>query len=107
MRRGTSAVISLFTIALAAASPAAAAVVKVEMKGIGFSPAKVAAKVGDTIEWTNRDFVVHSATARDKSWDVDIQANKSGRTVMKKAGKIAYYCRYHPNMTGEIDVSAK
>lgn len=107
MKHGVSIVLSFFAIAIAAASPAAAAVVKVEMKGIGFAPAKISAKVGDTVEWTNRDFVVHSATARDKSWDVSIPANKSGRAVMKKAGKIAYYCRYHPNMTGEIDVAAK
>src|SRR5689334_603635 len=107
MRRSVSTAVSLFAVAMAAAFPAAAAVVKVEMKGIGFTPTKVSAKVGDTIEWANRDFVVHSATARDKSWDVNIPANQSGRTVMKKAGKIAYYCRYHPNMTGEIDVAAK
>ena len=105
MRHGASVAISILAIALAAACPAAAAVVKVEMKGIGFAPIKISAKVGDTIEWTNRDFVVHSATARDKSWDVDTPPNKSGRTAMKKAGKIAYYCRYHPNMTGEIDVA--
>ena len=67
MRRRVSTVVSLFAVAMAAASPAAAAVVKVEMKGIGFTPAKISAKVGDTIEWTNKDFVVHSATARDKS----------------------------------------
>ena len=105
MRHSTYVAISLFAIALAAASRAAATVVKVEMKGIGFLPTKISAKVGDTIEWTNRDFVVHSATARDKSFDVDIQANKSSSRVMKQAAKIAYYCRYHPNMTGEIDVS--
>jgi plastocyanin len=107
MRRSVPVCISLFAIAVAVPSPAPAAVVKVEMRGIGFAPAKISAKVGDTVEWTNRDFVVHSATARDKSWDVGIPANKSGRAVMKKAGKIAYYCRYHPNMTAEIDVTAK
>jgi len=32
---------------------------------------------------------------------------RGGRTVLKKAGKIAYYCRFHPNMTAEIDVAAK
>lgn len=92
---------------LAAVTPAAAGVVHVDMKGIGFTPPKISAKVGDTIEWANHDFVLHSATARDRSFDVNVTANKSGRTVLKKAGKIAYYCRYHPNMTGEIDVTAR
>jgi plastocyanin len=50
---------------------------------------------------------VHSATARDNTFDVNVTVSKSGRTVLKKGGKIAYYCRYHPNMTAEIDVVAK
>ena len=99
--------VAVFVITLAAATPAAAGLVHVDMKGIGFAPAKISAKVGDTVEWANHDFVLHSATARDHSFDVNVTANKSGRTVLKKAGKVAYYCRYHPNMTGEIDVTAR
>ena len=38
----------------------------------------VSARVGDTIEWTNNDFVVHTATARNKDWDVTISAKGSG-----------------------------
>jgi plastocyanin len=99
--------IAIFVILPAAAIPAAARVIHVEMKGIGFAPAKVAAKVGDTIEWSNKDFVAHTATARDHSFDVTIPANKTASMVLKKPGRIAYYCRFHPNMTAEIDVSAK
>jgi plastocyanin len=65
------------------------------------------AKVGDTVEWSNKDFVVHTATARDHSFDVKVEANKTGSAVLKRAGKIAYCCRFHPNMTGEIDVDTK
>jgi plastocyanin len=107
MRRSVFVSVFVMAIAFAAASPAAAAVVKIEIKGIAFPPAKATAKVGDTVEWTNKDFVAHTATARDKSFDVNLPPAKSGRTVLKKPGKIAYYCRYHPNMTAEIDVSAK
>jgi len=108
MRFRLASRVAVLAIALAAAEPVVAAgVVHVDMKGIGFTPAKISAKVGDIVEWTNRDFVVHSATARDNSFDVNVTASKSGRTVIKKAGKIAYYCRYHPNMTAEIDVVAK
>lgn len=102
-----AAVSFLFAITLAAVSPAAAGVLRVEASGIAFVPAKVSAKVGDTVEWTNKDFVVHSATARNGDWDVNLPVHKTGRAQLKKAGKIAYYCRLHPNMTGEIDVSAK
>lgn len=108
MRRAGAALSTLLLLlGSAAASPAAAATVRVEVKGIAFAPAKAAARVGDTIEWTNKDFVVHSATARRGGWDVNLPPGKSGRTVLIKAGKVAYYCRYHPNMTGEIDVAPK
>ncbi len=107
MRVGLTALPIVFVVTLAAASPAAAAVVKLDIKGIAFPPTKVWVKVGDTVEWTNKDFVAHTATARDGSFNVDLPAGKSGRAVLKKAGAVHYYCRYHPNMTAEIVVRAK
>jgi plastocyanin len=74
------------------------------MKGIGFAPKQVTVHVGDTLEWANQDIVAHTATAKDKSWDVNVLPGKSGRTVMKTAGTFDYICRYHPNMTGEVVV---
>jgi len=103
----TAAFSLLVALALAAVEPAAAGVVRVDASGIAFAPAKVSAKVGDTVVWTNKDFVVHSATAKAGGFDVNLPVHKTGQTVLKKAGKIAYYCRLHPNMTGEIDVSSK
>jgi plastocyanin len=74
------------------------------MKGIGYEPRQVTVHVGDTLEWANQDIVAHTATAKDKSWDVNVLPGKSGRTVMKAAGTFDYICRYHPNMTGEVIV---
>jgi len=74
------------------------------MKGIGYTPQQVTIHVGDTLEWANQDIVAHTATAKDKSWDVNVLPGRSGRVVMKSAGTFSYICRYHPNMTGEIDV---
>ena len=67
----------------------------------------LAPAVGDTIEWINRDILAHTATARNDDWEVTIEPEKTARTVLSKAGTIEYYCRYHPNMTGRIVVSAK
>jgi plastocyanin len=74
------------------------------MKGIGYQPRQVTVHVGDTLEWANQDIVAHTATAKDKSWDVNVLPGKNGRTVMKAAGTFDYICRYHPNMTGEVIV---
>ena len=44
------------------------------MKGIAFEPKQVTVHVGDALEWANQDIVAHTATARDKSWDVNVLA---------------------------------
>jgi plastocyanin len=59
-------------------------------------------KVGDTIVWANRDIVPHTATARDHSFDVTLQPNQAKRIVIRHAGNIAFYCRYHPAMQGTL-----
>jgi len=76
----------------------------VAMKSIAFEPKQVTVHVGDTLEWANQDIVAHTATAKDKSWDVNVLPGKNGRLVMKAAGTFDYICRYHPNMIGEIIV---
>ena len=89
----------------ACAVPAQAATIHVTIDKMLFSPAQVNAKVGDTIEWTNKDFLQHSATAADKSWDVVLPQNKTGHIVVKAPGTIDYICKYHPNMKGKIIVA--
>jgi plastocyanin len=91
-------------ILLATASPAIAEIFKVEIKGLLFSPVDISAHVGDTVEWTNQDFVLHSATARDHQWDVLLPAHGVGRVTLDKPGSIEYYCRFHPNMKGNIAI---
>ncbi|HZA00879.1 MAG TPA: cupredoxin domain-containing protein [Hyphomicrobiaceae bacterium] len=89
------------------ASSCAAEAVRVTVDKLTFAPAQISAHVGDTIEWVSTDFLAHTATARNKEWDVVLQPNGSGRVTVKSAGSIEYYCRFHPNMVGRISVSAK
>ena len=91
-------------ILLATASPVIAEIFKVEIKGLLFSPRDISAHVGDTVEWTNQDFVIHSATARDHQWDVMLPVHGVGRVTLDKPGSLEYYCRFHPNMKGNITV---
>ncbi len=77
----------------------------ITMNDVKFGPVPAGIRVGDTVVWDNRDIVPHTATARDGSFDVVIPAGRSARTVMRKAGTIAFYCRYHPDMTGRLVVS--
>jgi len=81
-------------------------VIQVTIDQLIFSPIEIEAKVGDTIEWTNKDIVAHTAMVRD-DWDVIIAANKSASFVLQKAGTFEYYCRFHPNMKWHIIVNPK
>jgi plastocyanin len=85
-------------------APPAGTTESILMKGIAFAPNQVTVHVGDTLEWANQDIVAHTATAKDKSWDVNVLPGKNGRMVMKAAGTFDYICRYHPNMMGKIIV---
>ena len=86
--------------------PAFAETIQVTVDKLVFSPAVITAKIGDTIEWINKDILAHTATVKG-DWDVMIPAKKSGSFVLKKAGDVEYYCRFHPNMKGRISVAPK
>ncbi len=36
-----------------------------------------------------------------------IAPKKTARLVLKKAGDVEYFCRFHPNMKGRIAVASK
>jgi plastocyanin len=92
---------------LLAAVPVAGASARnytVVIEKMKFGPAPGALRVGDTIVWDNRDIFQHSATAADKSFDVDLKAGQKKTTVLRKVGTIAFDCKYHPGMRGVLKV---
>ena len=88
----------------AMAVPAHAATIQIVMENLVISPAEATAKVGDTIEWINKDVFAHTATARNGDFDVTQPPKKSATFVLKKAGTVEYYCRFHPNMKATLKV---
>jgi plastocyanin len=83
---------------------AGAAIIQISMENLVISPVEASAKVGDTIEWINKDIFGHTATARNGDWDVTIPPKKTVTLVLKKAGAIEYYCRFHPNMKAKLTI---
>ena len=84
---------------------AGAATIQISMEDLVISPAEASAKVGDTIEWINKDVFAHTATARNGDFDVTLPPNKTATVVLKKAGSIHYYCRFHPNMKATLTIA--
>jgi plastocyanin len=101
------AVIALAVMSSGAAS-AVPPTIKITIAGMAFSAPEVTVRVGDTIEWINKDVVDHTSTEKKASlWNVSIAPGKSEKVVMKKAGTFDYYCRYHPNMVARVIVSGR
>ena len=89
----------------AMAVPAHAATVQIVMENLVISPAEASARVGDTIELVNKDVLAHTATAKNGDFDVTMPPKKSVTYVLKKAGTVEYYCRFHPNMKAVLTVA--
>jgi plastocyanin len=104
MQPGRILPIAVVMMSVACVVPAHAETVRVVIKGLGFEPARISARVGDTVEWVNEDILAHTATVRG-DWDVLIPPKKTVGFVLKKPGDVEYFCRFHPNMTARIAIA--
>ena len=78
---------------------------EIEIDKLAFGPAPDALHVNDIVEWVNADFFQHTASATNGSFDVDLPAGAKGRTILKRAGVVDYFCRFHPGMKGRLEVA--
>ena len=77
----------------------------VAIRGFAFQPETLTVAQGDTIVWTNDDAVPHTATARDTTWDSgSVSSGATWRLVADRPGVQSYYCLFHPNMRGTVEV---
>ncbi|MDO8310966.1 MAG: hypothetical protein Q7T25_03405, partial [Sideroxyarcus sp.] len=60
----------IIAIALSTGAVSAhAEIITVKIEKMAFTPAEINAKVGDTIEWINKDILIHTATVKG-GWEV-------------------------------------
>ena len=86
------------------AVPARAETIVVVIEKLAFTPPTINARVGDTIEWVNKDVFAHTATVRG-DWEVMIPPNKTVAQTVTAAETVDFYCRFHPNMKGHLAVA--
>ncbi len=106
-RAYAASALALASVVLAGAVPAgggAGEVIRIAIGDLSFSPESVTAKPGDTIEWVNGDFIDHTATDAAAHFDLAMAPGETQRVKLQEPGIITYICRYHPNMTGRIEV---
>ena len=101
----------VLALAVGAGTPAVGAqpaprTIHVDIHGFQFVPARVDAHVGDTIEWTNKDFAPHTASDAGGKWTTAALNNGAiGRVEVKTPGTFAYRCNFHQQMKGTIVVT--
>jgi plastocyanin len=105
------ALIASTAASLLLSNPAAAApqthakthVIVMDKMKFGSVPANM--RRGDTILWVNRDMFRHSATAANKSFEVDLPPKTQKRMTIRASGVIKFTCKYHPGMRGVLRVA--
>jgi FtsP/CotA-like multicopper oxidase with cupredoxin domain len=71
-----------------------------------YSPLAVQVNSGDTITWTNDDFVAHTVTDIKESFDSGfIQAGSTWSHTFEESGEWDYFCTLHPWMKGAVSVN--
>lgn len=71
-----------------------------------YTPNKVEIRVGDTVEWTNKDTITHTVTFT-KGMTVDsgpFEEDKTWKYTFNKAGEFEYFCTLHTYMGGKVEV---
>jgi plastocyanin len=98
---------TIVAICIAACSGAHAAgkTHTVRIEGMKFVPERLEVAAGDTVVWTNKDFLPHSVTASEARVESgDLAPNKSWRFIARNKGEMHYICRLHPVMNGVLVV---
>jgi len=69
-----------------------------------FVPVDLEIKVGDTVEWVNKD---DEHTVTFENGDFNERLGEGGTTsyVFTEGGEFRYFCTIHPGMQGEVVVS--
>lgn len=81
-------------------------VTKVDIKDFKFLPPDDEVKVGQSIDFTNRDTAKHTATSQPQgTFDSgDLGKNQTKPVKFTKPGTYTYYCVYHAFMKGKVKV---
>ena len=77
---------------------------------MAFNPASVTIATGDTVKWTNKMAMAHTATADNDEFDSgNIKPNGGTFThtfpTSHPSGSVPYHCEIHPFMTGTVAVT--
>jgi plastocyanin len=78
---------------------------QVRIQGFIFRPNELTVPVGTKVTWSNEDEILHTATASDGTFDLEMpEQGTSSSFVFTEAGTYEYACTRHASMTGVLVV---
>lgn len=79
------------------------------IEGFAFHPDTPTAGAGEQVTFTitNNDSVTHSFTLDDGGVSKDVQGGQTIEVTVPfpTSGSAGFHCRFHPNMTGKLEVA--
>ncbi len=70
-----------------------------------FAPMNLEVKVGDTVEWVNKDSVRHTVTIPVLNVDQNLPAGGTTTYTFTEKGSFDYHCTPHPSMQAKVVVN--
>ncbi|MBT4805229.1 hypothetical protein HON71_03585 [Candidatus Woesearchaeota archaeon] len=101
-------------------------VYQVAIENFKFKPTDLNIKVGERVEWINKDYssytqeiddlqeneedglqkgIAHTVTFESMDSDIHLPVGGTATVTFTGAGTFKYFCQYHPSMQGTITVS--
>ena len=79
---------------------------KVDILDFKFVPPSIKIKKGTTVQWTNRDSIVHTVSADSVGPDSEfLGKDKNYSHTFSEPGVFSYHCKPHPFMQGRVEVT--
>ena len=107
IRRSTAATTIVVGLAVLLAAPAAATE-SIQMRDNRYTPTLAQVAQGESVSWTNFGQVVHDSVDDSglELFSTDIAAPPDTVSIgpLPGAGRYVYYCTFHPEMRGRLDV---
>jgi plastocyanin len=81
---------------------------RIAIETLEYLPKTMTVKVGDSLEWVNKDPFPHTATSKMGKFDSrSIEAGKSWKHTVQSKGEFPYVCTLHPTMTATVTVEER
>lgn len=102
---GVAATALLASLSAAPRSRPRARTHTVTIEDMAFVPRTLEVAKGDTIVWTNKDLVPHTATSKSGGFDSQtLRTEASWSYTATRTGTFEYLCTFHPTMAGTVRV---